>query len=122
MNENAVQPAALPIGTATFVFTDIEGSTKLVQEIDVETASLQATPESGLPAMLLAASHPERLSALVLINSYARFLRSPDQPWGMPADSLERYVALTTDLVRRGEGGILAGVAPTVMSDSRTRE
>jgi predicted ATPase/class 3 adenylate cyclase len=36
VNETAAQPAALPTGTATFVFTDIEGSTKLVQEIGIE--------------------------------------------------------------------------------------
>src|SRR5260370_36813347 len=36
MSETTIQPTALPTGTATFVFTDIEGSTKLVQEIGTE--------------------------------------------------------------------------------------
>jgi pimeloyl-ACP methyl ester carboxylesterase len=94
----------------------------VMDAVSVETAALQAFAEHGLEAMLLAASHPERLSALVLINSYARFLRSPDQPWGLPADALEKYIAISADLVRQGEGGILSGVAPTVLSDSRTRE
>ena len=35
-NESAAQPTALPTGTATFVFTDIEGSTKLVQQVGAE--------------------------------------------------------------------------------------
>jgi predicted ATPase/class 3 adenylate cyclase len=35
-NETAAQRSALPTGTATFVFTDIEGSTKLVQQIGAE--------------------------------------------------------------------------------------
>src|SRR5258708_35148192 len=36
MSETTIQPTALPTGTATFVFTDIEGSTKLVQQIGTE--------------------------------------------------------------------------------------
>jgi pimeloyl-ACP methyl ester carboxylesterase len=94
----------------------------VMDAVSVETAALHAFTEQGLSAMILAASHPERLSALVLINSYARFLRSPDQPWGMPADALEKYIALVADMVRQGEGGILSVAAPTVLSDSRTRE
>jgi class 3 adenylate cyclase len=40
----------------------------------------------------------------------------------MPTDALDKYLALTADLVRQGEGGLLAGVGPSVRSDSRTRE
>src|SRR5258708_6262601 len=36
MSETTIQPMALPTGTATFVFTDIEGSTKLVQQVGTE--------------------------------------------------------------------------------------
>src|SRR3982074_2207721 len=36
MNEAAAQAASLPTGTTTFVFTDIEGSTRLVQQIGTE--------------------------------------------------------------------------------------
>ncbi|MFY9615543.1 MAG: adenylate/guanylate cyclase domain-containing protein [Candidatus Dormiibacterota bacterium] len=36
MNESLAQTATLPTGTATFVFTDIEGSTKLVQQIGAD--------------------------------------------------------------------------------------
>ena len=36
MTRSAAQATALPTGTATFVFTDIEGSTKLVQQIPID--------------------------------------------------------------------------------------
>src|SRR3954454_25112823 len=36
--------------------------------------------EMGLTAMLFAATHPDRVSALVLISPYARFVRSPEHP------------------------------------------
>jgi len=38
----------------------------------------------GPMAMIFAASHPERVSALVLINTYARLSRDADYPWGVP--------------------------------------
>ena len=88
----------------------------------VETASLLAATDCGLPSLLLAASHPERLSAMVLVSCYARYLRSQDHPWGMPANTLDRYLSGMVDLVRQGEGGLLTGLAPSALSDSRTRE
>src|SRR2546421_1018248 len=57
-----------------------------------EQATLVAGSETGLPMMLFAASHPDRTTGLVLINGFARFLRSPETPFGMPPDSAERYV------------------------------
>jgi pimeloyl-ACP methyl ester carboxylesterase len=94
----------------------------VMDTVGVKTASLMAASEGGLPCMLLAASHPERVSALVLANCYARFKRSPDQPWGMPANTLDEYVAASIDSMRRGGDGIVANVVPSVVSDTHTRE
>lgn len=87
-----------------------------------QRASLLAAEETGLSAMLLAASHPERLSSLVLVNSYARFLRSPEYPWGMPAASFERYMELLSRPDVRGAGDNLLALAPSVASDLATRQ
>ena len=54
-----------------------------------ERAALVANSEFCLPAMLFAATHPQRVSALALINPFARYLRSPGTPWGLPEDRLE---------------------------------
>ena len=81
-----------------------------------------AAQEPGLPAMLLAASHPERVSSLVLVNAYARYLRDANYPWGMPSQSFERYVELLTSSDIRGTGGTLPGLAPSVAADAATRE
>lgn len=94
----------------------------VMDTVGAKTASVLAAAETGLPAMLLAASHPERVSALVLVNCYAGFLRSSDRPWAIPADAFEKYVERTVDLVRQGEGGVLTGVVPSVLADQRTRE
>lgn len=74
--------------------------------------------EGGMSAMMLAASRPDRVSALVLVNSEARVLRSDDYPIGIPrhvADALsEQYVAQhgTT-------GAMLQLTAPSVAHDPR---
>ena len=52
--------------------------------------------EGGPMAVLLAATHPERVSALVLYGSYAKRVRSPDYPW---ARTRELQDALTEHLV-----------------------
>jgi pimeloyl-ACP methyl ester carboxylesterase len=35
-------------------------------------------------------THPERVSTLVLANSYVHYVRETDYPWGVPAESLDR--------------------------------
>jgi pimeloyl-ACP methyl ester carboxylesterase len=48
---------------------------------------------SGPKAVHFSVTHPERVSALVLVNSYAHYVREDDYPWGFPARSLDRYIA-----------------------------
>jgi class 3 adenylate cyclase len=74
---------------------------------------------SGLRAIEFTATHPDRISALVLINSYARYVRGDDYPWGVPADRIERFVAAVTD--RWGRSGAVAVVAAARMGDERFR-
>ncbi len=54
-----------------------------------ERAALVAVGQGGPMAMVFAATHPDRASALVLINSNARLRRAADYPWGVPPE-LER--------------------------------
>ena len=42
--------------------------------------------------MLFAANRPERVSALIILNSYARLLADDDYPFGVPVDEAEEYV------------------------------
>ena len=59
------------------VWTD--GLVAVLDAVGSERASVFAMTESGLPVMLLAASHPQRIHSLVLSSPYANFLRAPDQ-------------------------------------------
>lgn len=82
-------------------------------------ASIFATAESALPAMLLAATHPDRVSSLVLWSAFARFSRAVDYPWGMPEPALSRYVDLIGDAY--GTGVLADHLAPTWVDGTRRR-
>lgn len=69
--------------------------------------------------ILFAATYPERTTALVLVNGYARISRTPDYPWGRSADQIDEYV----EWIRGhwGDGGLLELLAPSVAADEEIR-
>jgi pimeloyl-ACP methyl ester carboxylesterase/DNA-binding CsgD family transcriptional regulator len=58
-----------------------------------EQAVLFGYSEGGPMSILYAASHPERVKALVIYSSYARRLWAPDYPWGARLEDRARYAA-----------------------------
>src|SRR5262249_12961826 len=70
------------------------------------------------PALQFAATHPERISALVLIHPYARVRRSDDYPQGLVSDEdIAAFQATFRD--EWGTGAALSTFAPSVADDSR---
>jgi pimeloyl-ACP methyl ester carboxylesterase len=61
----------------------------VLDEVASDQAALVAMDVVALPLMLFAASHPERTSAVVLINAFACVARDSDYPWGLPPEALE---------------------------------
>jgi class 3 adenylate cyclase len=57
-----------------------------------ERATIVGLSEGGPAALLFAASHPQRVSGLALVGSYARLSRAPDNPAGVPAEELRGFV------------------------------
>jgi class 3 adenylate cyclase len=57
-----------------------------------KTAAIVATLDTGPIAILFAAMHPERVRALVLRNTTARFLEADDYPIGMPSPVADAVV------------------------------
>jgi DNA-binding SARP family transcriptional activator/pimeloyl-ACP methyl ester carboxylesterase len=55
-------------------------------------ASLFAYSESAALAIVLAASHPERVDRLVLYSSYARLLSAPNYAAGFPPEVVDAFV------------------------------
>ena len=82
-----------------------------------EQGALLGLQDGGTGALLYAATFPERVSALILVNSHARFVQADDYPMGMPPDVLERYCE-----VIRSEWATKAFIefsAPSMVDDER---
>jgi class 3 adenylate cyclase/alpha-beta hydrolase superfamily lysophospholipase len=83
-----------------------------------ERASVLAMSEGGPLAMLLAATHPERVEALVLYGTFARWTSAPDYPW---APSEEHHARSREELRRHwGEGRDIEYFAPSLAGDPET--
>ena len=87
----------------------------------VEQTAVIGDVEGGPMAILFAATYPERVSALVLINTFARWQRDTDHPIGMPEQTLRKL----TDAYEEHWGvdaSILDLTAPTAARDPRFRD
>jgi class 3 adenylate cyclase len=82
----------------------------------IDQAAIVGCAMGGFIGMLLAATHPERIRALVLVNAYARIARADDYPIGVPTGLLERY---SQELTEPGAGRAddLPLTAPSLASD-----
>jgi len=75
-------------------------------------AVIIAAVDAGPVAILFAALHPERVRALVLVNTTARYLRADDYPIGVAADDVALLVQVladtwgTVDFARAANPGI----------------
>jgi class 3 adenylate cyclase len=93
--------------------------TAVLDTVGFERPTLAAM-DAGTNLIRFSVAHPERVSALVLINSYAHYVREDDYPCGVPPWSVDQFV----DSVREGWGTSAAVdfVAPSRSSDQRFRE
>jgi class 3 adenylate cyclase len=64
----------------------------VLDAMDVNQAAVLGVSFGGLAALLLAATHPERVRAIVLVNSYACLVRRDDYPAGVPDHILTRFI------------------------------
>jgi class 3 adenylate cyclase/pimeloyl-ACP methyl ester carboxylesterase len=85
-----------------------------------ERASIFAISEGGPLAMLLAATHPERVETLALYGTFARWTRAPGYPWAPPA---EHHARAREDLRRHwGQGRNIDYFAPSLVDDPEIEE
>jgi class 3 adenylate cyclase len=91
----------------------------VLDAVGFERPALVAEGTSGGTAIRFSVTCPERVSALVLINTYAHYVRADDYPWGVPPAILDRLVASY-----KAQWGTPAGVAilaPSRASDEQFR-
>jgi len=77
----------------------------VMDAVGIERAAIFGVSEGGPMSLLYAASHPERVSALILYGTYARMLKAPDFPEGIAETQLDRWAE-----AMRAEWGGAVGV------------
>jgi class 3 adenylate cyclase len=75
-------------------------------------ATLIAQGHAAQFALMAAATHPERITSLVLYNGFARLARDEDYPAGMPAEIQDVVVEQITTLW--GSGALARLLAPSI--------
>ena len=96
---------------------DIEA---VIDAAGMERPAFYAISEGGPATALFAASHPERVRALVLYGTWARLTRAADYPEGVPLQAFDAFAAR----VDAEWGGPVAPhvFAPSVADDAQFRE
>jgi pimeloyl-ACP methyl ester carboxylesterase/DNA-binding SARP family transcriptional activator len=79
-----------------------------------------ANGDTGLVALLLAATHPDRVATLTLVNCYARLTSCTDYPFGDPPSIDETLRAIRTPGACPAVD-VLSWIAPSVAGDPRFR-
>jgi pimeloyl-ACP methyl ester carboxylesterase len=85
-------------------------------------AAILGLAEGGPLALLLAASLPERVRALVLFNTAARLTAASDYPWGAPEDVLLEVVRHQAQSWAAGDADHVPYLAPSRVGDARLTE
>jgi class 3 adenylate cyclase len=89
--------------------------------LDAAGSKRAAVFSPGSPvALLLAASHPERVSGLVFVNGSARAASAPDYPIGFPLEALDSFLDSAMQAFE-GEGPaeeVLAEIEATLQPDA----
>jgi class 3 adenylate cyclase len=91
----------------------------VLDEVGAGRAALLAEVDAGPTAILFAATSPDRVSALILAHSTAKFAATDDYPIGIPAQVAEELVTQIDQLW--GSEALAAMVAPSRAGDQRFR-
>jgi class 3 adenylate cyclase len=91
----------------------------VLDTVGSERPALIANIGGGMLAMPYAAAHPDRVSSLILVDCFARFLEAPDFPIGAPLAQMEPNLEIAED--DTGRGVMVDIFAPSVANDERLR-
>jgi class 3 adenylate cyclase len=99
----------------------VQDAIAVLDAVGSERAAVLAPYMSAAEGIDLAATYPERVSSLVVVNGSARLLSAPDYPCGIDrtlAESL--WQGLETDAVEQGTD-LLAMISPSIGNDPAFR-
>jgi class 3 adenylate cyclase len=91
----------------------------LLDAVGFDRPVLVAEGLAGARAIHFSLTRPGRVGALVLVNSCAHYVQDDDYPWGVPPQSLDRF--LETLKEKWGTAAVLEALAPSRLADERFR-
>jgi pimeloyl-ACP methyl ester carboxylesterase/class 3 adenylate cyclase len=113
--------ASDPLGKAEPTWEDwADDISAVMNATGSQRATIVGVGDSGPLALLFAATHPERVSSLIVVNSGARLMRGPDYPWGMTLEEVDTCVRQIRDGWGTGHGVETFG--PSMVDDERYRQ
>jgi class 3 adenylate cyclase len=106
-------------GPTGHVFEDeIDDVRSVLEAVGSKRAALFGCHVGGRLALLLAATYPEQVSAVVTFGSHPATLRDDDYPWGTSPEELEGLLAtIRSGVSPLGAGELLAAAAPREATD-----
>jgi len=109
----------IPLGATPVLDDWLDDLVAVMDAVGSRRTVLVGCSGGGPFAALFAATFPERVSSLILVNSYARVARADDYPIGLPVDFLEQ--ALEYVRAQWGTGELLDILAPSLADDVQFR-
>jgi pimeloyl-ACP methyl ester carboxylesterase len=98
----------------------VDDALAVLDACGVERAVVFGVSEGGSAATMLAATHPDRVSAMVQYGTYARVSRAEDYPEGIPPELTRRY--WNRMIESWGDPASIDDWAPSVAHDPEVRE
>ncbi len=99
-----------PVPNAPTLEEQMDDVVAVMDAAGSERAGVFALLEGGAMALLFAATHPERTTALALYEAQPRMSWAPDYDWAMRPEDREEYVR--TAVAEWGDGSGLAALSP----------
>jgi class 3 adenylate cyclase len=75
----------------------VDDALAVLDAMDVPQSAIFGISEGGSAATMLAAAHPDRVSAMVQYGTYARLGQAEDHPEGVPVDKLKAFWSRLSD-------------------------
>jgi pimeloyl-ACP methyl ester carboxylesterase len=109
----------IPLGATPVLDDWLDDLRAVMDAVDSRRTVLVGCSGGGPFCALFAATSPERVSSLVLVNSFGRIARAADYPIGIPVDFLERSLGYIHE--QWGTGELLDLLAPSLVDDLQFR-
>ncbi len=112
-----------PVSDVPTLEQRIDDVRAVMDAVESERAALFGVSEGGPMSILFAATHPSRVSALVLHGAMGRTTEAPDYPWASPAEALRESAAeFIAPYWGQNAQGTVELFAPSLANDRRAVE